>query len=177
MSIGFIPLPYGCRDIKIYPITADVAASVGVDLPNARTLQFAETEQFTDLRGDDALKAEHGAGPQVDWSLEAGGVSFEAVKALFGGTITETGVTPSGVKTFSVLGTKIRPYFMLMGQAISDSGGDFVVKIYKCKCTGDFTGTMQDSNFWLSGTKGTGLPDVNNKLYDFVQNETASTLA
>jgi hypothetical protein len=176
MPLDTIPLPYGCRDIHLYPITGDTPATVGIDLPNARTLQFAESEQFTDLRGDDALKATHGQGPQVDWSLESGGVPFEAIRAMFGGTVTTTGTTPSQVKTYHATGTKQRPYFQVQGQALSDSGGDFQVVIYKCKCTGDLTGTMSDSNFWLSGTKGTGLADVNDNLYDFIQHETPLAL-
>jgi predicted alpha/beta-fold hydrolase len=171
-----VTLPYGCRDIKIYPYTADTPSATGTDLPNARTLQFAETEQFAELRGDDALKATHGQGPNVDWTLESGGVPLEAIKAMFGGTITSTGTSPAQVKTYSATGTKQRPYFKLAAQAISDSGGDFQVVIYKCKCTGDLSGTMQDSGFWLTGAKGVGLSDADDNLYDFVQNEEATPL-
>jgi hypothetical protein len=171
-----VPLPYGCRDIKLYPYTGGTPAATGTDLPNARTLQFAETEQFSDLRGDDALKATHGQGPQVDWSLEGGGFSFEAVKAMYGGVLTDTGTTPNQKRVLHAAGTKQRPYFQIRGQAISDSGGDFQVVIYKAKCTGDLSGTMQDSGFWLTGAKGTGLADDSDNLYDFVQNETAVDL-
>jgi hypothetical protein len=178
MALTTIPLPYGCRDIKIYPLTAGVPASTGIDLPNARTLQFAEAEAFTDLRGDDGLRATHGQGPEVDWSLESGGVSFEAVKAMYGGTVTTSGTTPAQSKKFDKLSTDLRPYFQIIGQAISDSGGDFTITLYKCKCTGDLTGTMGDGNFWLTGAKGKAVPaDSTNMLYTWTQNETATTLA
>lgn len=171
-----IPLPYGCRDIKLYPITGGTPATTGIDLPNARTLQFSETENFTDLRGDDALKATHGDGAQVDWTLESGGVSLEAVVAMYGGTITSSGTTPDQVKTYNKKSTDQRPYFQMKGQAISDSGGDFQVKIYKAKSTGDLSGQFSDGNFWLTGAKGVGLADDDDNVYDFIQNETAVDL-
>jgi hypothetical protein len=146
-------------------------AGVGVDLPNSRTFSFSEAESFEELRGDDGLVAVHGTGPAVDWSLEGGGISFEAVKTMYGGTITETGTTPAIVKTFSKTATDQRPYFQVEGQAISDSGGDFHVLLYKCRCTGELSGEMGDGAFWLTGASGRALPNGAGKLYDFVQNE------
>lgn len=171
-----VTLPYGCRDIKLYPFSGGIPATTGTDLPIARTLQFAETEQFAQLRGDDALKATHGQGPQVDWTIESGGVPLEAIKVMYGGEISDNGTGDAQTRTYHAAGTKQRPYFKMAAQAISDSGGDFQVVIYKCKCTGDLSGTMQDSGFWLTGAKGTGLSDDDDNLYDFVQNETVTPL-
>lgn len=166
-------LPYGMRDIKLRPLTGEVAGT-SVDLPNSRQMQFAETESFSDLRGDDGVAATHGSGPTVNWQLEGGGVSFEAVKTMYGGTITETGVSPNKVKTLAKGGNDARPYFQAEGQAISDSGGDFHILLYRCKATGDLAGTMQDANFMLTGASGNAIPrDSDKKLWDWVQNETA----
>ena len=88
-------LPYGIRDIKITPYTdaaATTLAATSIDLPNARTLSFSETEDFTELRGDDEVVTTRGQGPSVEWELEAGGLDFAACKAMQGGTITETGM-------------------------------------------------------------------------------------
>ena len=176
-GLTVIPLPYGLRDVKIYPITAGVPAATGIDLPNGRTLQFTENEDFAELRGDDALKAVHGQGPTVDWTLEGGGVSLEVVAAMYGGTVTTTGTAPAQVKKLLATGTKQRPYFKMAGQSISDSGGDFITTIYNCKCNGDLTGQQSDGNFWLTGAKGIGMPDASGNLWDFTQNETATTLS
>lgn len=176
MTLTTIPLPYGMRDIKLRPLsgTNNETAGTSVDLPNSRQMQFAETENFADLRGDDGTAATHGSGPTVNWQLEGGGVSFEAVKTMYGGTITESGTTPAQKKTLSKLGTDSRPYFQAEGQAISDSGGDFHILLYRCKATGDLAGTMQDGNFLLMGASGVALPQVSNsKTWDWVQNETA----
>ena len=84
------PLPYGIRDIKVTPYTdaaATTLAATSIDLPNARTLSFSETEEFTELRGDDEVVTTRGQGPSVEWELEAGGLDFAACKAMQGGTI------------------------------------------------------------------------------------------
>jgi len=172
MALDTIALPYGCRDVKIYPITAGVPATTGIDLPNAQTFSFTEAESFSELRGDDGLVAVHGQGASVNWSLASGGVPFEAVKAMYGGTITESGVTPNQSKTFKKTKDDERPYFMLAGQAVSDSGGDFQVRLYQARCTDELTGEMSDGNFWITGSKGQALPDPNGDLYEFTQNET-----
>lgn len=176
MPLTTIPLPFGLRDVKVRPLTVDTAG-LSVDLPNARTFSFSEAESFEELRGDDGLVAVHGTGPAVDWSLEGGGISFEAVKTMFGGTITETGTTPAIKKTFSKTGTDQRPYFQVEGQAISDSGGDFHVLLYKCRATGELSGEMGDGAFWLTGASGRALPNGAGKLYDFVQGETETAIA
>jgi hypothetical protein len=177
MTIGFIPLPFGARDLKVYPLTGSLGETVGagVDLPNVRTLSFSEVEQFQELRGDDALIAVHGIGPEVQFEIEGGGCSFEVIKTVLNGTIMETGTSPNGIKTFHKVRTDVRPYFRIEGQAISDSGGDMHIIIYRARITSDVNGKMTDSAFWVTNMKGRGLARASDLyLYDFVQNETAT---
>ena len=176
MTISFMPLPFGARDLRVYPLSGETVGA-GVDFPNQRTLSFTENESFQDLRGDDGLVAVHGDGPEVTWELEQGGLSLEAVKVMFGGSIVETGTSPNGIKTFHKLRTDVRPYFRIEGQAISDSGGDLHIIIYRARATGDLTGKMADSTFWMTGIKGRGLARASDfALYDFIQNETATAI-
>lgn len=173
MPLTTIPLPFGLRDVKVRPVTgATDTAGTSVDLPNGRTFSFTEAEDFEELRGDDGLVAVRGLGPSVDWELEGGGVSLEAVKTMYGGLITETGTTPAMKKVYAKKGTDTRPYFQVEGQAISDSGGDFHVLLYKCRSTGELSGELGDGSFWLTGASGRALPNAAGSLYDFVQNET-----
>lgn len=177
MTLSSQVIPYGLRDLKVTPytdFTALTLAGSSIDLPVAQTFQFTDSEDFTDLRGDDRLQTSHGAGSQVDWELGAGGISLEAYAALNGGTVTTTGVTPNQVKTYSKNITDQKPPFRLEGQSISDSGGDFHCIVYRCKVTGDVTGSMEDAKFWITGAKGTGYANLASpvgRLYDFVQNE------
>lgn len=177
MPIGFQPLPFGLRDVKVRPLTGEVAGT-SVDLPNSRTFSFAEAEDFEELRGDDGLVAIRGLGPAVDWELEGGGISFEAVKTMYGGTIIESGTTPNQIKTFRKLDTDTRPYFQVEGQALSDSGGDFHVVLYRCRATGELSGELADGSFWLTGASGRALArQSDRRVYDMVQNETTTAVA
>lgn len=176
-------LPYGLRDVKLTPYTDEAGTVLGtpVDLPNGRTFSFSETEDFEELRGDDTIVATVGSGASVEWSLEAGGISFEAVKVLVGTTITTSGVAPSVITTMSKRTTDVRPYFKVEGQAISDSGGDIHCVLDRCRVTGSFEGEFADGSFFLTsadgvalGSQQTGREDI---LYEFVHNSTVTPIA
>src|SRR5687768_8846401 len=178
MALTTIPLPYGLRQVQVTPYTdaaATVLAASSVRFPNSRTYSFSETEEFTELRGDDKLVAVHGQGPVAEWELEGGGFSFEAVKTMLGGTIVETGVTPNQVKVFHKLYSDQRPYFKVQGRAISDSGGDFHGLIYRAKTTENVEMEMSDGEFMLTSASGQGLsslvPATLGRIYSFIQNE------
>jgi hypothetical protein len=179
MPLTTTPLPFGLRDVKLKPMAAGTETpGAAVDLPNSRTFSFSETSDSEELRGDDGVVAVHDLGSGVDWELESGGVPLEAIVAMYGGAITTSGVTPAQVKTYNKLTTDIRPYFQAEGQAISDSGGDFHVVLYKCKATGELSGTLEDGSFWLTGASGRAIGRTSDsKLYSFVQNETAAAIA
>lgn len=179
MPLTTHPLPFGLRDVKLTPFTTEAATAygTGVDLPVARTFSFSESEDFEELEGDDTKVASHGSGPSLEWELESGGLPFEAFRVMAGGTISETGVTPSQQKVYSKLATDSRPYFKAEGQAISDSGGDVHGIVYKAKADGNLEGEFANGSFFLTSASGKGYgstvtADVG-KLYDFVQNETA----
>lgn len=188
MSLG-TALPYGLRDVKLiaYPsLAATTFGTVLVDLPNGQTFSFAETEEYTELRGDDQLVTSHGQGAQLDCDLESGGISLPAYKVINGGQIIETGVTPNQVQRYRKLVTDQRPFFMVVGQAISDSGGDFHTIVYRCRATGDLAGEFTDGAFFIPAVAVTGFPclvagdvdgeEVLGALYDFVQHETITAI-
>lgn len=180
MPLTTIPLPYGLRDVKITPYTdaaATTLAGTSIDMPYGRTFSFSAAEDFEELRGDDKVITTRGKGEAVDWDLEGGGISLEACAAMYGGTVATSGTTPAQVKTLSKIVTATRPYFKIEGQAISDSGGDFHVVLYKCRATGELKGELGDGKFWLTGASGTALPATLtakiDAIYDIVQNEMA----
>jgi hypothetical protein len=174
-----IALPYGIRDVKVTPFTDDELETLGtpVDLPNMQTLSFTEAEDFSEMRGDDRLVTMRGQGSNVEWELEAGGLSFGAIKVMYGGVLTEGGVAPALKRTLRKKSRDARPFFRIEGQAISDSGGDVHVIIYRCRATDNLEGEFGDGEFFVTGASGTGFParavandDV---IYDFIQNQAA----
>jgi hypothetical protein len=179
MSLSGTVLPFGLRDVKLTPILPDGSLDTAnkVDLPVSRVFSFSETEDYETLEGDDETAATHGKGPIVEWELEGGGISFAAWKVLAGGTVTASGVTPAGKTTYSKKTTDARPYFQVEGQAISDSGGDFHMVVYRCKADGDLEANLENGTFTLTAASGKGLGDPTTKnLYDFVQNETVTAI-
>lgn len=175
-------LPYGLRDVKLTPYTDDggtVLGTVSYDLPNAQTFTFNETEEFQELRGDDRLVTTHGSGAQVDWSLESGGISLTVWSILTGGQVVVSGLTPNRTEIMRKKGSDVRPYFRVDGQVISDSGGDIVARVYRCRCNDSIGGDFGDGQFFSTSVSGKGLPlldDTNDLLYDIVRNETKSNL-
>lgn len=176
MPVATNALPYGLRDVKLRPIDATGTVGTGVDLPASRTFSFSEAEEFEELRGDDAVVAIRGRGAKVEWSLESGGISLTAYAVMAGGTNAVSGVAPNEKKTYTKKTTDARPYFQVEGQAISDSGGDFHAKVFKCRASGSLEGELSDGAFWLTSAEGEGIGDASSNLYEFVQNETATAI-
>lgn len=183
-------LPYGLRDVKLIPyptLAADTFGSTLIDLPVARTYSFNETEEFEDLRGDDQLQTSHGQGAQVEWELESGGMSFAAYCAIAGGQVVESGISPNQVKRYRKKVTDQRPFFTLVGQSISDSGGDFQGLVWRARATDDLEHELADGQFLTPGASGTGFPckvsgivgglEVLDSVYDFIQRETIGVIA
>lgn len=181
MALSENALPFGLRDVKIFPRNADGTRGTGIDLPASRTFSFSEEEDYETLDGDDASQGSHGHGPHVAWSLEGGGISFSVWAALSGATVTESGVTPSAVRKLRKLTTDARPYFDVEGQVISDSGGDIHCIVYRCKADDTLEGEFSNGAFFLTSAGGTGFGNLGNgtdafALYDLIQNETTTAI-
>lgn len=177
--MGDFSTPFGLRQVKIVPLSdAGVEiADAAVFLPAGRTFSFAETEEFETLQGGDRTVASHGNGPTVGWELEGGGISLDAWKALSGGIVTKTGTGATTVTKFTKKTSHSRPYFNVYGRAISDSGGDFHMVVYRCKADGDLEASLENGSFLLTAASGTGFGnETTEDLYDFVSNDTVKPL-
>lgn len=176
-------LPYGLRQIRITPYTdgqGTVLGGTSYPLPVAMTLGFSETEQYDELRGDDVLVAVHGRGAQVDWSLEAGGISITAWSIVSGALVVESGVAPYRTTRMRKSGDDIRPYFRIDGRAISDSGGSMLTRIYRAKANGRLQADLRGGAFQTSRIDGVGLPmigDAGRWLYEFIRQETDAAIS
>lgn len=176
MTLASPMLPYGLRDVKLYPMSSAEVLGTPVDLPASQTFSFSEAEEFETLRGDDRDVAIRGKGPKVEWELEAGGISLEAWEVITGGTLTTAGATPNQTKKLKKLVTESRPYFMAVGQSINDNDGDTHVKVYKCKCTDKLEGEWADGTFFITSCSGEGIGNADDELYEITWNETTTAL-
>jgi len=182
MTAPVTALPYGMRDVKLTRYTdasGTVLASESIDLPNMQTFSFSETEEYTELRGDDRVVAVRGQGAGVEWELEAGGIDFRAWEILTGGTVILTGIAPNRKWTLRKRATDSRPYFRAEGRALSDSGGDIHAVVYRCRANDTVEGEFADGEFFVTSASGQGLPlldEAFDLLYDIVMNETATAI-
>lgn len=174
--------PFGIRKLQITPMGDDGATpDTSVMLDAVQRLGFTESEDFEIMRGEDKEITRRGKGPLVNWAMSQGGLSLPAYKAVVGGTLTTTGVSPNVVTKVRKSANDVRPWFKAEGQSISDSGGDVHAVIFLCKTTGDVTGEFADQTFWTTGFSGVGLPSREaatlDALYDIIENETETAIA
>lgn len=179
MALAGHRMPYGMRDIKV--ATLDNAGVKGtlVDLPAAQTLEFTEETASQVLRGDDQVMAQRVTIDNVSWSIDAGGISFEAYTVIAGGAITSTGSTPNVKKQWRRMGTDAYPDFFVEGQSLSESGGDHHIVFHRAKAT-QISGTLQDQEFWISHAEGNAIATLTaanvGAVWDHVANETATAI-
>lgn len=175
-------LPYGVRDVKLTQYLDALGMVLGptsVDLPFIQTLNFTEAEEFSELRGDDKLITTRGRGSQVNWDLESGGLPIAAWAVFTGGSVIERGLEPDREIELQKKATQSRPWFRIDGKIISDSDGDVLVRIYRCRANGDITANFTDGEFQTSAVTGVGYPlldDTNDLLYSIFRRETSKAL-
>jgi len=163
--------PFGLRDVKL----TNIAGDTQVDLPAARTLKFGERIRSGELSGDDSLKAVVAFAEAVEWSLEAGGISLEAYALITGRTPTDSGSTPSQTKTLVGSAGDVFPYIKIYGQALGSGADDIHCKLFKAKVT-SIEGTFGEGEFFVTSCSGIAVDDGVTGIYEFVENETSSTL-
>lgn len=175
-------LPYGANDLKLTQYDDALGMVLGtasIDLPYIQTLNFTEAEEFAELRGDDKLITTRGRGSMVNWDLESGGLPIAAWAVFTGGSVIERGLEPNREVELQKKATQTRPWFRIDGKIISDSGGDVLVRIYRCRANGDITANFTDGEFTTSSVTGVGYPlldDTNDLLYSIFRRETTSAL-
>ncbi len=163
--------PFGLRQITLVPLPTGTA----VVLPAAQTLSFKESLISGELRGDDAVQAIAAITDKIEWSLEAGGISFDAIKVLTGRTIAATGTTPSQKNTITIAAGDTYPYFKIYGKIINDDGSDVHCLIYKAKLTDGLEGEWKDGEFFIQSASGIAISN-GTKIAELVHNETATTV-
>lgn len=164
--------PFGLRDLKL----TNIGGTVQVDLANAMTLTFKERLTAGEMRGDDATQAIVAFTDALEWEMEAGGLTMEAIAMITGRTVALTGTTPNQTNTISANAGDVYPYFKIYGQSMGDGNDDIHVKINKAKLTGALEGEWKDAEFFVTKCSGIAIDPGGTPMYEIVQHETAATL-
>ena len=170
---GFGDKPFGLRDLKV----TNIGGTSQVDLPSSLTLTFKERLTQGEMRGDDATQSVVAITDAVEWSIEAGGISLEALAIMTGRTATAAGTTPNRTVTMSANAGDNMPYFKIYGKSVGDvSTDDIHVKLNKCKLTSGIEGEFKDGSFFMTKCSGIAIDPGAGAIYDIVQNATAANL-
>jgi hypothetical protein len=166
---------YSIVDLKVAPVTGDTPGTL-VDLPGIRELTLTFGTELAELRGDNAVLAIVDNGRTAEWSMESGGLSFDAMEVITGKTMTESGTTPAVVRRLEFASDDQSPYFTIVGKSNSDDGAqDLHVVIYKAKATDDMEFTLTDGEFLTPTFGGAAVGRTSDKVIaELVQHETAT---
>jgi hypothetical protein len=175
--------PFGLHRLWITPYTdvdGSILGSTSYRLPLARTFAFTENEATETLDGDDkASVAIQGKGATVTGTLEGGGLDLTTFAIITGGTLTESGVGASLMRTVLKRGSVSRPYFKVEGQVISNGGGDNIITVFRCKANGKIQADSKYGAFMIPSIDimGTPMPgDDDDYLWELGFNATKATL-
>ncbi len=164
--------PMGMREIKLEAY----GGSTIVKLPNSIEMTVTDRVKNAELQGDDAIQDVSSYAEAADLKLSAGCISLDALAILTGRTPSESGSTPSRVKTAKATAGGQYPYFKAWGRALGTGIDDAWLIVYKCKLTKFVGGSLKNGAYLMSDAEGIAVADGGNGIYDVVQNETATAL-
>ncbi len=170
----------GINDAKIFPITVDDSTTLtygtAVDVPGITSLKLTPTFVEKQLKGDESVIDTYAKLEQIDWSIEHGVISLDALAIMIGGKVTESGETPSQTQTFTLTKDDLPQYFKLEAKCDYADVGDAHFVLYKCKCT-SFDYTLQGEEYATISASGKAIPTMKGgKVKDIIFNETAADI-
>ncbi len=175
--------PYGLSRIWItgYVDTdGTILANTSYRLPIARTMAFSENEDSDTLDGDDkAAVAIQGKGATVSGTLEAGGIDMMCLSIISGAQLIESGIEPNVKRVLRKRSSAPRGYFRAEGQAISNGGGDNVLRVFRCKANGKISFDMKYGTFVIPSIDFMGTPmpgDTDDYAWELEYNQQKTTL-
>lgn len=171
----------GINDAKIFPILVDDSTTLtygtAVDVPGITSLKLTPTFIEKQLKGDESVLDTYSKLEQIDWSIEHGVISLDALAIMIGGKVTEGGEAPSQTQTFTLTKDDLPQYFKLEAKTDYTDVGDVHFVLYKCKCT-SYDYTLQGEEYATISASGKAIPTMKEgKVKDIIFNETAVDIA
>lgn len=100
MPISRVTKLYSVQDAKISPLLTDPAggsATYGtpIDVPGIQTMEISGDVEVKKLRGDNGPLATNSVISNIQVAVNYAKLSFDVLKAIIGGVVTDSGTTPA----------------------------------------------------------------------------------
>jgi len=116
MTVPTGVITHGVKDCKLFPITADsltaYTCGAGIDIP-VISIDYNFEMDEKELRQDNETSDVYTETKKITIKLTSGTFSLDVMKALFGGTLVSSGVSPAGVQTYGYKLGKVDNYAQL----------------------------------------------------------------
>jgi hypothetical protein len=161
---------FGLRELKI----TNADGSGVVALPIALIMHITPRIESAQFAAEGLVVGVAATLVAVDWEIEAGGISLDALAKLVGDSAAAAGSAPNRSLTLSADAGVLFPYVRVYGRAVGEGSDDIHCKLWRCKLT-SIEGTFRVGEFWVTSAAGVAVQSASG-LWDFVQHETGVVL-
>lgn len=179
---------YGIKDAKIAPLTADPDGGTPtygalIDVPGIKSFEISGEVEVKKLRGDNVQLATNSTISNVQVAITHAKMSLDVLAAIIGGTVTESGTTPSQKAVWDLTSDNANfPAFKLEGvtppNGVDIIGGDAHVVLHKLTCAAFPDLGFAEEDYRIASFTADADPLLSNKKWiSVVLNETAAAIA
>lgn len=187
MPISHTSKFYAVTDAKIAAVTADPSGGTTtygtlIDVPGIKSVTISGDINTVELRGDNTLLDSNSTLTNVTVDFEYAKLNLDAVAAMIGGTVTDSGAGTTEVATYRRLGTDTFAYFKFEAKTptagVDEVLGDAHILLYKCMLSGFPELGMAEEDYQTFSASAVAIPRLSDsKWLDVVLNETAAAIA
>jgi hypothetical protein len=159
--------------------TSGVLYNPAVNIPAAKSIAVAGTVNNVQLRGDNQLLDSDSILQLIKVTCNHGKVSFDALAAQMGGTVTDSGTTPNQIAKYAHTTAAKFGYFKIEAQAVGADAlnGDAHYVFYKCKIDSIPGLGLAEENYQGFQFSVSCMPRyADGAWFDLLENETAVTI-
>lgn len=164
---------FGLRSLHIAPLTDETAGTYGalIQLEGAQEFTCTPSTETTELIGDDVILESETQLLGYEFEFKNAIISFEALKVLEGGTVTDKkdGADLKIGEIYTNTSSDVQGTFGLVGK--TQKAGDVHLALLKCKCE-SIEWSFVNKEYCILNGKGKALVRADGKLRNIIQHDT-----
>lgn len=189
MPVTHFTKVFAVTDAKINKMLTDVTGGsttygASIDVPGIKSIKISGDVENKKLRGDNGLLDSDSVLTNVTAEVEHAKLSLDAISAILGGVVTDTGTTPNQVATHNLIGpgfaNAAKPVpFKLSGISASADpiAGNVSLILHKCILSGFPDFGLAEEDYQTVSFKCDAMPLLSSGLWlTTAVNETAATI-